>query len=88
MAGVGNWSVLQTAVKTAWDDLITGSHALHTGLVGQAEAQAALEKDWLEAWLLQQYWASIDSELQTGTANSLSAATEAKRSALADNSDD
>jgi hypothetical protein len=63
--------VLQTAVKTAWDALITGSFALHTGLLGQTDAQAALERDYLSAWLTTQYYVAINTELDTGTANSL-----------------
>lgn len=34
----------------------------------QADTQAALEKTWLQAWYLQQYWAALTTELTEGTA--------------------
>ena len=43
---------------------------MHADIVTQMDAQAALEKAWLQAWYLQQYWAAINTELNTATAGS------------------
>jgi hypothetical protein len=47
---------LAATMFTAWGN-VTGS--LYTNLGTAADAQAALEKAWLQAWYEQQYWAAI-----------------------------
>jgi hypothetical protein len=44
---------------------------MHTDIVTSMDAQAALEKAWLEAWYLQQYWTAINNGLNTATSGSM-----------------
>jgi hypothetical protein len=44
---------------------------MHADIVTQMDAQAALEKAWLEAWYLQQYWTALNTALNTATSASL-----------------
>jgi hypothetical protein len=44
---------------------------MHTDIATAMDAQALLEKAWLEAWYLQQYWAAINTALNTATVGSL-----------------
>jgi len=44
---------------------------MHTDIVTAMDAQALLEKAWLEAWYLQQYWAAINTALNTATSSSM-----------------
>lgn len=61
----------QTAVKGAWDTVIATSNTLHTNMVVIIDAQADLEKAWLNAWYDEQYWVQVNAQLDTGTAGSL-----------------
>jgi hypothetical protein len=47
---------------------------MYTDMSAAAVVQAGLEKDWLQAWYLQQYWAAIVVELAEDTAGSLALA--------------
>lgn len=58
------WYNEVNAVKTAYDLVTT---ALYTGLTSAADTQAGLEKAWLEAWYLQQYWAALKTTLHPTT---------------------
>lgn len=44
---------------------------MYTDMSAAAGVQAGLEKDWLQAWYLQQYWAAIVVELTEATSGSL-----------------
>jgi hypothetical protein len=48
-------------------------------MVAATDAQAALEKSWLQAWYLQQYWAQLDKYLNITTAGSTAKAWEDRR---------
>jgi hypothetical protein len=65
-AAVPDFGVKQAAIQTAYA-LVTST--LYTNMAGAADTQAALEKAWLEAWYLQQYWAAIKTELTQTTAS-------------------
>jgi len=69
------WYNAVNAVKTAYD-LVTTS--LYTNLTAAADAQAALEKAWLEAWYLQQYWAALKTTLHATTGGTMATQYAAK----------
>lgn len=55
-ANLDDWATKQAAVANALANL---TDTLYTNMQAAADAQAALEKAWLQAWYLQQYWSTI-----------------------------
>lgn len=78
------WYNSVNAVKTAYD-LVTS--ALYTNLTTAADTQAGLEKAWLEAWYLQQYWAALKTTLHGTTGGTMATQYATKVSTLANASD-
>lgn len=68
-ANVPAFASAQSAVQVAYAAV---NAAAYTSLTGAADAQAALEKAWLEAWYLQQYWAALKVQLTASTVGSKS----------------
>lgn len=62
---VADFATKQASVATTY--AAVNSHA---DVVTEMDAQAALEKAWLEAWYLQQYWSELKTELTTSTSGS------------------
>jgi hypothetical protein len=56
MTTVKAFADLAATLFTAWGNV---TNTLYTNLGNDADAQAALEKTWLQAWYEQQYWAAI-----------------------------
>lgn len=53
MGDIPDWFTAQDDVRTAY------AAVNYTNMQTQADTQAGLEKAWLQAWYLQQYWATI-----------------------------
>jgi len=60
MTTVNAWYTAQNDVYTTFTAVTS---TLYTNMQGQADTQAALEKAWLQAWYLQQYWVALTTEL-------------------------
>lgn len=75
MSNANTWYTSVNAVKTAYD-LVTST--LYTNMSGQADTQAGLEKAWLEAWYLQQYWAALKTTLHETTGGTMATQYKAK----------
>lgn len=63
MDNANAWYTAVNAVKTKFDAVTP----LLANMVADADAQAALEKAWLEAYYLQQYWAALKATFTEGT---------------------
>jgi len=70
------------AVKVAWDNLIATSDAAYKAMDTQLIAQAALEKAWLQAYYLQQYWAQLKKYLTPTQAGSAAITWRGRKTAL------
>jgi len=62
MTTVKAFADLAAALNTAWANV---TNTLYTNLIAATDAQAALEKTWLQAWYEQQYWAALKTHLTT-----------------------
>jgi hypothetical protein len=68
MTNANAWYTSVNAVKTAYDAVTS---TLYNNLVAAADTQAGLEKAWLEAWYLQQYWAALKTTLHGTTGGTM-----------------
>lgn len=65
----------QVAVNTKWATLTAsgsgGAYQKMLDMQSEMNSQAQLEKGWLQAWYLQQYWRQINTQLDDTTAGSI-----------------
>ena len=76
MTGAKTASDLQVTLKDKWALLINGvtgagtsaeTYTLLTNMQNEMNTQAGLEKAWLQAWYLQQYWNNVKDQLNPAT---------------------
>jgi len=88
MTNAETFSGLQAPIKAAYLTYKASTYNLQTLLIAATDAQAVLEKNYLEAYYLKQYWGELKSNLNTsGGGYSYPRSYKTARDTIADASD-